>query len=30
MLTNAWFDLTLPVVDLERAKGFYGGKLGLK
>ena len=30
MLTNARFDLTLPVVDLERAKGFYGGKLGLK
>ena len=27
---NARIDLTLPVVDLERAKGFYGETLGLK
>jgi len=30
MLTNAVVHPTLPVVDLERAKNFYEGKLGLK
>jgi predicted enzyme related to lactoylglutathione lyase len=30
MLVNARIDLTLPVVDLERAKEFYGETLGLK
>ena len=29
-LTNARIDLTLPVVDLERARRFYGETLGLK
>ena len=29
MLENARIDLTLPVVDLERAKKFYGETLGL-
>jgi predicted enzyme related to lactoylglutathione lyase len=29
-LANARIDLTLPVVDLERAKAFYGEILGLK
>ena len=29
-LANARIDLTLPVVDLERAKKFYGETLGLK
>ena len=30
MLTNAAVHPTLPVVDLERARTFYEGKLGLK
>jgi predicted enzyme related to lactoylglutathione lyase len=30
MLTNAHIDITLPVVDLERAKKFYSETLGLK
>lgn len=30
MLGNARFEVTVPVVDLARAKGFYGGTLGLK
>jgi predicted enzyme related to lactoylglutathione lyase len=30
MLVNAQLDVTVPVVGLERAKGFYGGTLGLK
>ena len=30
MLENAHIDITLPVVDLERAKKFYGEALGLR